>query len=121
MELPACQGTSNEFSGVVHGPSIQARQIRGDVHIHQPPLPPPGPLPPPFHLPPPGLLLGRDADLQAMEAAQGSRLIVVCGPQGVGKPPWRSAGRTGCEPASLTGCWAVRIARMAVGCRYAYY
>ena len=78
-------GTSNEVSGVVHGPSIQARQIRGDVHIHQPPLPPPGPLPPPFQLPPPGLLLGRDADLQAMDAAQGSRLIVVCGPPGVGK------------------------------------
>lgn len=77
--------TSNEVSGVIHGPSVQARQIHGDVHIHQPPLPPPGPLPPPFQLPPPGLLLGRDADLQAMDAARGSRLIVVCGPPGAGK------------------------------------
>ena len=32
--------TSNEVSGVVHGPSIQTRQVRGDVHIHQPPMPP---------------------------------------------------------------------------------
>jgi hypothetical protein len=77
--------TLNEVSGVIHGPSIQARQICGDVHIHQPPVPPPGPLPPPCQLPPPGLLLGRDADLQAMDAARGSRLIVICGPPGVGK------------------------------------
>lgn len=76
--------TSNEVSGVVHGPSVQARQIRGDMHIHQPPLPP-GPLPPPCQLPPLGLLLSRHADLQAMDAARGSRLIVVCGPPGAGK------------------------------------
>lgn len=72
--------TSNEVSGVVHGPSVQARQIRGDVHIHQPLVPPP------CQLPPSGLLLGRDAGLQAMDAARGSRLIVSC--------TYRSDGRT---------------------------
>ena len=64
--------TSNGVSGVVHGPSVQARQILGDVHIHQPPVPLPGPLPPPCQLPPPGLLISRDADLQAMDAARQS-------------------------------------------------
>jgi len=77
--------TSNEVSGVVHGPSVQARQISGDVHIHQPALPPQGPLPPPAQLPPPGLLVDRVADRRAMDAARGSRLIVVCGPPGAGK------------------------------------
>jgi len=84
---------------VVQGPSVQARQICGDVHIHQPPVQLPGPLPPPCQLPPLGLLLGRDADLQAMDAARGSRLIVVCGPPGVGKTAltvsWAHAVRAG--------------------------
>jgi tetratricopeptide (TPR) repeat protein len=77
--------TSNEVSGVVHGPSVQARQISGGVHIHQPTLPPSAPLPPPAQLPPPGLLVDRDTDRQAMDAARGSGLIVVCGPPGTGK------------------------------------
>lgn len=67
--------TSNEVSGVVHGPSIQARQICGDVHIHQPPALPPG------------LLLGWDADLQAMEAARGRRLIASCLCRSDGRTP----------------------------------
>lgn len=92
--------TSNEVSGVIHGPSVQARQICGDVHIHQPPVPPPAPLPPPCQLPPPGLLLGRDADLQAMDAARGSRLIVVCGPPGVGKSALAVSWAHGVRPAS---------------------
>ena len=77
--------TSNEVSGVVHGPSVQARQISGGVHVHQTALPPPGPLPPPAQLPPAGLLVDRDADRQAMDAARGSGLIVVAGPPGAGK------------------------------------
>jgi hypothetical protein len=44
-------GTSNKASGVVHGLSVQARQIRGDVHTRQPSVPLPGPLPPPGQLP----------------------------------------------------------------------
>jgi tetratricopeptide (TPR) repeat protein len=79
-------GTSNELGGVVDGPSIQAREIRGDVHIyppataHQRNL-----LPPPSQLPPPGPLTGRDANLQAMHAARSSRVILVTGQPGVGK------------------------------------
>jgi tetratricopeptide (TPR) repeat protein len=74
--------TSNEVSGVVHGPSVQARQISGGVHVHQPAPPP---LPPPAQLPPPGLLVDRDADRQSMDAARKCGLIVVCGPPGAGK------------------------------------
>jgi tetratricopeptide (TPR) repeat protein len=79
-------GTSNEVGGVIYGPSIQAREIRGDVHIHQPAATPQrNLLPPPSQLPPPSPLTGRDADLQAMDAARGSRVILVTGQPGVGK------------------------------------
>jgi tetratricopeptide (TPR) repeat protein len=77
--------TSNEVSGVVHGPSVQARQISGGVHIHPPTVLPPGPLPPPGQLPPSGPLTDRDAERQAMDAARNSRVIVITGPPGVGK------------------------------------
>jgi tetratricopeptide (TPR) repeat protein len=77
--------TSNGVSGVVYGPSVQARQIGGGVHIHPPALPPRSPLPPPAQLPPPGLLVDRIADRRAMDAARGSGLIAVCGPPGAGK------------------------------------
>jgi tetratricopeptide (TPR) repeat protein len=79
-------GTSNEVGGIVFGPSVQARDIRGDVHIHQPAAAPrPNPLPPPSQLPPPRPLTGRDADLRAMDAARRSRVILLSGPPGVGK------------------------------------
>ncbi|MGH3246164.1 MAG: ATP-binding protein [Trebonia sp.] len=79
-------GTSNEVGGVVYGPSIQAREIRGDVHIHQPgAMPQRSLLPPPNQLPPPGPLSGRNADLRAMDAARGNRVILVTGQPGVGK------------------------------------
>jgi tetratricopeptide (TPR) repeat protein len=78
-------GTSNEVGGVVYGPSIQAREIRGDVHIHQPAAAPRRNLLPPNQLPPPSPLTGRDADLLAMDAARGSRVILVTGQPGVGK------------------------------------
>jgi tetratricopeptide (TPR) repeat protein len=79
-------GTSNELGGVVEGPSIQAREIRGDVHIHQPPsMPQRNPLLQPSQLPPPSPLMGRDADLRAMDAARSSRMILVTGQPGVGK------------------------------------
>jgi tetratricopeptide (TPR) repeat protein len=78
--------TSNEVGGVVHGPSVQARDIRGDVHIHQPTAPPRlTSLPPPSQLPPPVPLMGRDADLQAMDVARRSRVVLLTGPPGVGK------------------------------------
>jgi hypothetical protein len=72
--------TSNEVSGVVHGPSVQARQVSGDVHIHQPAAPPPR------LLPPPGPLTDRYAERREMlYAARAIRVIVVTGPRGVGK------------------------------------
>lgn len=84
FDVPA--GTSNEVGGVVYGPSVQARDIRGDVHIHQPASTPRrNPMPTPNQLPPPSPLTGRDADLQAMDAARDSRVILLTGPSGVGK------------------------------------
>jgi tetratricopeptide (TPR) repeat protein len=78
--------TSNEVDGVIYGPSIQARDIRGDVHIHPSAATPQrNLLPPPNQLPPLGLLTGRAADLEAMDAARGNRVILVTGQPGVGK------------------------------------
>src|ERR1700722_13338088 len=74
-------GTSNEVSGRVVGASVQARDIKGGVHIHQPALR----LPPPNQLPPPVRLTGRAAGAAAMDAARENRVIVLTGPPGVGK------------------------------------
>lgn len=79
-------GTSNEVGGIVYGSAVQAREIRGDVHIHQPAAAPQrDPMPTPSQLPPSSPLTGRDADLQVMDAARGSRVILLTGPPGVGK------------------------------------
>jgi tetratricopeptide (TPR) repeat protein len=84
FDVPA--GTSNELGGTVDGPSIQAREIRGDVHIYQPATTHQrNLLPPPTQLPPPSPLTGRDADLQAMNAARSSRVILITGQPGAGK------------------------------------
>lgn len=72
---------SNEVSGTVVGASVQARDIKGGVHIHQPALR----LPPPSQLPPPVRLTGRAADAAAMDAARENRVILLTGPPGVGK------------------------------------
>jgi tetratricopeptide (TPR) repeat protein len=77
--------TWNEIDGTIHGHSIQAREIRGDVHIHQGVSYPPPSRPPPNQLPPPTRLTGRAADLDAMDAARSSRVIVLTGQPGVGK------------------------------------
>ena len=74
-------GTSNEVSGMVVGASVQARDIKGGVHIHQPALR----LPPPNQLPPPVRLTGRAAGAAAMDAGRENRVIVLTGPPGVGK------------------------------------
>ena len=73
-------GTRNEVSGVVYGPSIQARDVNS-VHIHQSALR----LPPPNQLPQPVRLTGRAADTAALNAARESRIILLTGPPGVGK------------------------------------
>jgi tetratricopeptide (TPR) repeat protein len=78
--------TWNDVGGMVYGPSIQARDIRGDVHVHQTtPAPRPNLLPPPSQLPPPTPLTGRDVDLRAMDVARPSRVILITGQPGVGK------------------------------------
>lgn len=74
-------GTRSEISGDVHGFSIQARDIRGDVHVHQAAAQ----TPPPSQLPAAVRLTGRVADLTAMDSARASRLIVITGPPGIGK------------------------------------
>jgi tetratricopeptide (TPR) repeat protein len=78
-ELP---GARNEISTTtIYGSSIQARDIHGNVSIHQHA----SSLPPPSQLPPPVRLTGRARDLAAMDAARGNRVIVVTGQPGIGK------------------------------------
>lgn len=73
--------TRNEISGIIYGSSIQARDIHGNVCIYEHA----SSLPPPSQLPPPIRLTGRALDLAAMDAARGSRVIVVTGQPGIGK------------------------------------
>lgn len=72
---------TNEVSGVVIGPSVQARDIHGDFHFHQPR----GPMPRPSQLPPVSQVTGRTAELDLLQAAREDRVIVLTGPPGVGK------------------------------------
>jgi Tetratricopeptide repeat/NB-ARC domain len=74
-------GLGNEIDGIIHGPAIQARNIRGDIHFHQPS----SSLPPPSQLPPPVRLVGRAQDLAALDAARPDRVILITGPPGIGK------------------------------------
>lgn len=78
---PRRGGFGNQIDGVIHGLAIQARDVAGDIHLHQPvsSLPPPSQLPPPVHL------VGRTQDLAAMDAARPARIIVITGPPGIGK------------------------------------
>lgn len=78
---PAPSFAGNEVSGVVIGPSLQARDIHGDLHFHQPRTR----LPRPSQLPPASRLSGRAAELELLDAARADRLVVVSGPPGVGK------------------------------------
>lgn len=74
-------GIRNEVGGIVFGAAIQARDIDGGVHIHQPVVR----LPPPSQLPPPVRLTGRVEETAALDAARESRVILLTGPPGVGK------------------------------------
>lgn len=78
---PRGGGFGNQIDGVIHGPAIQARDVRGDIHFHQPV----SSLPPPSQLPPPVQLVGRTQDLAALDAARPARIIVITGPPGIGK------------------------------------
>lgn len=86
--------TTNVISGssVLHGPSVQARDVHGGVHFHtSSPAPGPG-LPVPRQLPPvTPRFIGRQADRQALDdlrarrPANAPQVLVVSGLAGVGK------------------------------------
>ncbi|MFF2651434.1 NB-ARC domain-containing protein [Streptomyces sp. NPDC058045] len=87
--------TTNTISGnsVLHGPSVQARDIHGGIHFHQPvPAPPRPGLPVPRQLPPvTARFTDREGDGQALDKLRGARpphasqVLVVSGLAGVGK------------------------------------
>lgn len=91
---PVHHTNSLSDSAQVGGPSVQARDIHGGIHIHGPSSP--APAPPrsrvPRQLPPYSRnFVGREADLRILEesrafsSAGSPRLVVVSGPPGVGK------------------------------------
>ncbi|WP_328845617.1 tetratricopeptide repeat protein [Streptomyces sp. NBC_00258] len=92
--VPTLSATANVISGdsVLHGPSVQARDIHGGVHFH-PPTPAPLPqLPVPRQLPPvTARFIDREADRRALNAlrtqrpAHAPQVLVVSGLAGIGK------------------------------------
>ncbi|MFJ3420859.1 tetratricopeptide repeat protein [Streptomyces sp. NPDC086082] len=91
---PAPTGTTNIISGdsVLHGPSVQARDVLGGIHFHAP-LPTPSPRTPvPRQLPPvTARFIGREADERALDVLRAecpthtAQVLVVSGLAGVGK------------------------------------
>ncbi|WP_019055386.1 tetratricopeptide repeat protein [Streptomyces prunicolor] len=91
---PAAAETSNVIGGdsVLHGPTVQARDIHGGVHFHPPAPAPASRHPVPRQLPPVAArFIGREADrrglnlLRAGRAAHSAQVLVVSGLAGVGK------------------------------------
>lgn len=91
---PASAGTSNVIDGdaVLHGPTVQARDVHGGIHFHPPSPAPPSFLPVPRQLPPvTARFIGREADrrgldlLRAGRPAHSAQVLVVSGLAGVGK------------------------------------
>ncbi|MFE9904576.1 tetratricopeptide repeat protein [Streptomyces achromogenes] len=86
--------TANAVGGnaVLHGPSVQARDIHGGIHFH-PPAEAPRPRPPvPRQLPPvTARFMDREADRRALDALRAqhpphaAQVVVVSGLAGVGK------------------------------------
>ncbi|WP_344321748.1 ATP-binding protein [Streptomyces macrosporus] len=86
-------GHTNSIGGdaLLQGPTVQARDIHGGIHVHQAPAAPQRP-PTPRQLPPvTAHFAGRAEDLKALEALRTARprpaprLVVISGPAGVGK------------------------------------
>jgi hypothetical protein len=78
----------NAISGDVHGPSVQARDIHGGVHVTVAPAALARPVPaqlPPGH----GVFTGRDTELAALDditaRSDGHALVVISGMGGSGK------------------------------------
>jgi hypothetical protein len=86
--------TSNVISGssVLHGPTVQARDVHGGIHFHPPSGPPRPSLPVPRQLPPvTAQFVDREADRRALDTLRARRpahapqVLVVTGLAGVGK------------------------------------
>ncbi|MQA95366.1 MAG: tetratricopeptide repeat protein [Streptosporangiales bacterium] len=76
----------NRLSGTVHGPAVQARDIHGGVHVHEPAFS----VPAPRQLPATAPLVNREDDLAALDdvrtrTTDAARVAVVSGPAGIGK------------------------------------
>ncbi|AJP02728.1 hypothetical protein TU94_15800 [Streptomyces cyaneogriseus subsp. noncyanogenus] len=91
---PVSEATANNIGGnsVLHGPSVQARDIHGGIHFH-PSFPKLSPRPPvPRQLPPvTARFVDREADRRALDVLRAQRsthapqVLVVTGIAGVGK------------------------------------
>ena len=102
----------NDISGTVHGPSVQAGVVHGDIHITAAaPAAPPEPHVP-WQLPPAVPLTNRSAEFTALEQALagadrrgGPTLIVLNGLGGVGKTvlalSWLHSVRDRCTDGQL--------------------
>ncbi|OLT28613.1 hypothetical protein BJF79_41630 [Actinomadura sp. CNU-125] len=77
-------GHLNRLDGSVTGWVIQARDVKGGVHVH---APPPADAGPPRQLPGPGLLVDRAEALETLSGAcaDAPGVVLVTGPAGVGK------------------------------------
>ncbi|MFC4053551.1 ATP-binding protein [Actinomadura syzygii] len=74
---------ANELTGTIAGSSVQAGSVTGGVHIT---TGRPASLPTPAQLPAPGLFANRHDELAELRAlSEGTGLVVVNGPGGVGK------------------------------------
>ncbi|MEU8626170.1 tetratricopeptide repeat protein [Streptomyces sp. NPDC048669] len=79
----------NEIGGEarLYGPTVQAREVHGGIHVHPAPAAPTRPPPPRQLLPVPAHFTDRERDLASLDGLRGtgSPLIVVSGPAGIGK------------------------------------
>ncbi|MGA4840651.1 hypothetical protein [Streptomyces sp. G45] len=90
---PTAESGNVMADSVLHGPTVQAREIHGDVHFHATaPRPTPSARPAPRQLPAvTALFTDREDDQRVLDSvglrgsARGSRILVVTGLAGVGK------------------------------------
>ncbi|MFD3970792.1 tetratricopeptide repeat protein [Streptomyces cyaneofuscatus] len=79
----------NEINGEarLYGPTIQAREVHGGIHLHPAPTETFRPAPPHQLLPVPANFTDREDDLASLDdlRSEGLPLIIVSGPAGIGK------------------------------------